>query len=187
MANNKIQHTPSLNEILETSIRKNWDRLALSDLGGITYRYRDLAEWVEKLHIMFEAAGVRKGDKIAICGKNSANWATIFIACLSAGVVAVPILHEFKPDTIHHLVNHSDAKLLFVDKAIWENLDEKLLPDLVGALYISELGMPLSRSEKLTDARNNINELFGRKYPREFSKEDIKWFKDSPDDLALIN
>ena len=187
MANNKIQHTPSLNEILETSIRKNWDRLALSDLGGITYRYRDLAEWVEKLHIMFEAAGVRKGDKIAICGKNSANWATIFIACLSAGVVAVPILHEFKPDTIHHLVNHSDAKLLFVDKAIWENLDEKSLPDLVGALYISELGMPLSRSEKLTDARNNINELFGRKYPREFSKEDIKWFKDSPDDLALIN
>ncbi len=182
-----VQHTPSLNQILETSVRKNWDRLALSDLGGITYRYRDLAETVEKLHIMFEAAGVKQGDKIAICGKNSSNWAVIFISCLSAGVVAVPILHEFKPDTIHHLVNHCDAKLLFTDKSIWENLDEKLLPDLVGALYISELGMPLSRSEKLTHARDNLNELFGRKYPKEFTPADVKWYVDSPEDLALIN
>lgn len=187
MENTQTRHNPSLNEILEKSVRNNWDRLALTDLGGINYRYRDLAECVEKLHLMFDAAGVKKGDKIAICGKNSANWAAIFISCLSAGVVAVPILHEFKPDTIHHLVNHSDAKLLFVDKTIWENLDEKLLPHLVGALFISELGMPLSRSEKLTETRDNINELFGRKYPREFTKKDVNWFHDNPEDLALIN
>lgn len=177
----------SLNYIIENSIKDNWEKPSLSDLGGITYQYKELAEQIEKLHIIFEAADVKRGDRVAICGKNSANWAVTFLACLTSGVVAVPILHEFKPDTIHHLVNHSEAKLLFVDEAIWKNLDEKTLPKIVGAIYISELGLPLSRSKKLTEVRDNINEYFGKKYPRSFTKEDLDYFKDTPEDLALIN
>lgn len=177
----------SLNAIIKKSIEKNWNKMALSDVGGINYQYKDLAEQIAKLHIIFDAAGLKKGDKVAICGKNSSNWAVIFISCLTSGVVAVPILHEFKPETIHHLVNHSEAKLLFVDASIWENLDEKDLPDLVGAIFISEFGMPLSRSKKLTDTRNDINEIFGKKYPYSFSKDALDYFHDSPDDLALIN
>lgn len=177
----------SLNHIIQESIIKNWDKMVFSDMGGINYQYKDLALQIEKLHIIFEAAGLKKGDRVAICGKNSSNWAVTFLACLTSGVVAVPILHEFKPDTIHHLINHSEAKLLFVDAGIWENLDEKNLPELKGAIYISEFGMPLSRDKKLLETRNNINELFGKKYPYSFSQKDIDYFKDTPDDLALIN
>lgn len=179
--------TGSLNAIIEEAVKDNWERESLTDMGGQNYLYKDVAINIEKLHLIFEAAGVKAGDMVAICGKNSANWAVTFIACLTAGVVAVPILHEFKPDTIHHLVNHSDAKLFFVDAAIWENLDEKQLPALIGALYIAEYGMPLSRSKELTEARNNINALFGKKYPYDFTKEDISYYKDSPEELCLIN
>lgn len=177
----------SLNALITSSITKNWDRMALSDVGGINYQYKDVAELIEKLHLMFESADIKPGDKVAICGKNSSNWAVIFMACLTAGAVAVPILHEFKPDTIHHLINHSDSKLLFVDAAIWENLDEKLLPNLIGAIYISELGMPLSRSERLTYTRNNINKVFGKKYPYSFEQKDIKYYEDESEQIALIN
>lgn len=177
----------SLNALIKDSILRNWDRMALSDLGGINYQYRDVALLMAKLHIMFDAAGVKPGDKVAICGKNSSNWSVIFLSCLTAGVVAVPILHEFKADMVHHLVNHSGSKLLFVDAAIWENLDESVMPDLVGAIFISELGMPLSRSEALTDARNNINEFFGRKYPYDFTKKDVVFHEDRPEELAVIS
>lgn len=177
----------SLNALIKDSILRNWDRMALSDLGGINYQYRDVALLMAKLHIMFDAAGVKPGDKVAICGKNSSNWSVIFLSCLTAGVVAVPILHEFKADMVHHLVNHSGSKLLFVDAAIWENLDESVMPDLLGAIFISELGMPLSRSEALTDARNNINEYFGRKYPYDFTKKDVVFHEDRPEELAVIS
>lgn len=177
----------SLNKIIKESIKKNWDKMALSDMGGINYQYKDLAEQIAKLHIIFEAAGVKKGDRVAICGKNSANWAVVFLSCITSGVVAVPILHEFKPDTIHHLINHSEAKLLFVDAAIWKNLNEKSLSKLEGAIYISEFGMPFSKNKKLTETRDNINEVFGKKYPYSFTKENLDYFEDSPEDLALIN
>lgn len=177
----------SLNKMIEHSLRKNWDRMALSDMGGVNYQYKDVALNIEKLRILFESAGVRTGDRVAICGKNSSNWAVSFLACLAAGVVAVPILHEFKPDTIHHLVNHCEAKLLFVDQAIWENLDESHLPHLVGAIFISEYGLPLSRSTKLTETRNNLNELFGKKYPYDFKPEDFSTVDTKPDQLAVIN
>lgn len=120
----------SLNALIEDSIKKNWDSMALSDMGGINYQYKDVAETVAKLHIMFRAAGLKEGDRVAICGKNSSNWVVVLIACLTSGVVAVPILHEFKADTVSHLVRHSGSKLLFVDAAIWENLDENDLPIL---------------------------------------------------------
>ena len=182
-----MKTTGSLNELIARAIVKNWDRMSLSDMGGINYQYKDVAEKIEKLHILFESAGLRKGDKVAICGKNSANWSVTFLACLTAGIVAVPILHEFKPETIHHLIDHSGAKLLFVDAAIWENLDEKQLPGLMGAIYISEFGMPLSRSESLTEARNNLNELFGRKYPYDFTAKDVHYQHDDPEEIAVIN
>ncbi|MBD5191174.1 MAG: long-chain fatty acid--CoA ligase [Bacteroidales bacterium] len=182
--NNNLQ---SLNQLIEEAIKKNWNLPAFSDMNGITYQFRQVALTIEKLHILFKAAGVREGDKIAICGKNSSNWAVIFLACLTKGIVAVPLLHEFNPETITHLVNHSDAKLLFVDAAIWKNLNADELKGLTGAIFISEFGMPLSRSKKLTDARNNLNELFGKKYPYDFTPKDIDWHKDSPDELAVIN
>lgn len=177
----------SLNALIKESIVRNWDSLALSDLGGINYQYKDAALLIAKLHIILEAAGVHSGDKVAICGKNSANWSVIFLACLTAGVVAVPILHEFKADMVHHLINHSGSKLLFVDAAIWENLDDSVMPGLVGAIFISELGMPLSRCESLTDARNNLNKYFGRKYPYSFDKKDVVYYEDKPDELAVIS
>ncbi len=177
----------SLNALIKESIVRNWDSLALSDLGGINYQYKDAALLIAKLHIIFEAAGAHPEDKVAICGKNSANWSVIFLACLTAGVVAVPILHEFKADMVHHLVNHSGSKLLFVDAAIWENLDDSVMPGLVGAIFISELGMPLSRCESLTDARNNLNKYFGRKYPYSFDKKDVVYYEDKPDELAVIS
>lgn len=177
----------SLNQLFRKSILENWDKMALSDMGGINYQYKDVAVTIAKLHIMFEAAGLKPGDKVAICGKNSSNWAVVFIACLTAGVVAVPILHEFKADMVHHLVNHSESKLLFVDAAIWENLDETVMPSLVGAIFISELGMPFSRNEKLADARKNLNEYFGRKYPYDFDKKDVVYYEDKPEELAVIS
>lgn len=177
----------SLNALFKESIVKNWDRMALSDMGGVNYQYRDVAKLIAKLHILFDASGIRPGDKVAICGKNSANWSVIFIACLTAGVVAVPILHEFKADMVHHLVNHSGSKLLFVDDAIWENLDESVMPELLGAIYISDFGVTLSRSKKLTDTRNAINEFFGKKYPYSFERNDVVFYEDQPDDLAVIS
>lgn len=177
----------SLNAILEASVCRNWERPSLSDYKGATYTFSDVAEMVARLHILFEAAGIKKGDKVAICGKNSAKWATAFIACLAYGAVAVPILHEFKPETIHHLVNHSDAKLLFTDEAIWKHLDSLDFPSLEGVIFISEFGMPYSRSEALTVAHDNMDRFFKDKYPHGFSIKDIHWYKDRPDDLAVIN
>lgn len=177
----------SLNALIEDSIKKNWDSMALSDMGGINYQYKDVAETVAKLHIMFRAAGLKEGDRVAICGKNSSNWVVVLIACLTSGVVAVPILHEFKADTVSHLVRHSGSKLLFVDAAIWENLDENDLPDLIGAIYISEFGMPLCRNEKLKESRNNINEYFGKEYPYSFTRESVKYYHDEPEQLAVLN
>lgn len=177
----------SLNALIKDAIVNNWNLMSLSDMGGMNYRFCDVAQMIEKLRLIFEAAGVHPGDKVAICGKNSSNWAVTFIACLTSGVVAVPILHEFKPDMIHHLVNHSDSKLLFVDANIWENLDESKLPNLVGAIYISEFGMPLSRSEILTETRNFLNERFGAKFPYNYGPEDFNVEHDKPEEIALIS
>lgn len=177
----------SLNHIIEEAIRKNWELMALSDFGGVSFKFSEVAEEAEKIHILFRAAGVVPGDKVAICGKNSSLWAVTFIACLTAGVVAVPILHEFKPENIHTLVNHSEAKLLFVDHAIWKNLDAEKLPGLVGALFLSEKGMPLSRVKKLTHTYENLNEEFGRMYPQSFTPADLNYYHDTPEELCVIN
>ena len=177
----------SLNYLLAESIKKNWEELALTDFNGVSLQYRDIARKVAKLHILFEHSGIEKGDKIAVCGKNSTQLSIAIIASLTYGAVAVPILHEFKPDNIHHLVNHSESKLLFTDSSIWENLDIANMSELIGVVQISDYSLFSSRSEKLTEARRTLNELFGKKYPERFTKDDVKYYEPEAEELALIN
>lgn len=177
----------SLNGMISHAITENWNRVALADIGGCRYQFGQVAELVEKIHILLESAGVERGDKVAICGRNSANWAAVFIATITYGAVAVPILHEFKPDMVQHLVNHSESKMLFVDKGIWEHLDENMMPNLLGAVYIVELGMPCCRVKELADAREHLNLRFGEKYPRSFSAADVHYEDEQEESLAVIN
>lgn len=177
----------SINHYISESIKKNWEELAFTDFNGVTLQYRDVARKIAKLHILFEQCGIVKGDKIATCGKNSTQLSVTIIAALTYGAVPVPILHEFKPDNIHHLVNHSESKILFTDKSIWENLDFSSMPDLAGAVQVSDYSLLNSRSEQLVAARKTLNELFGRKYPERFTQDDVKYYEPGPEDLALIN
>ena len=175
------------NSLFEQSIKKNWDLDALTDYEGKTLQYNDVARKVEKLHILFENAGVEKGDKIALCGRNSAHWAVAFIATLTYGAVAVPILHEFKPQQVHDIVNHSDARLLFVGDVAWEELSADEMPNLEGIIYIPDYSLCVSRSEKLTEARENLNRIFGEKYPKYFRPEHVEYHVAEAEELALIN
>ena len=188
MINKDIMEIPSFNALIEQSIITNWDKDALTDFKGATLQYHDVARKIEKLHIMFESSGVVKGDKIALCGRNSSNWAVAFIATLTYGAVAVPILHEFTADQIHNIVNHSEAKLLFVGDYVATVIDQTKMPDLEGIIYIPDYSLVVSRTDKLTYAREHLNEMFGKKYPKYFRKEHVHYYKEqSPDELALIN
>lgn len=177
----------SLNRLILQSIQNNWNCLALTDFNGSSFQYRDLARKIAKLHLLYEHVGIKPGDRIAICGKNSSQWAVAFMGTITYGAVAVPILHEFKSDNIHHLVNHSEAKLFFADQAIWENLDPEKLPNIHGALLIGDFSLLFSRDDALNQARAHLNELFGQRYPERFTPDDLKFFEDKPEMLALIN
>ncbi len=176
-----------LNEYIQSAIRDNWEELALTDFHGVSFQYRDVARKIAKLHLLFQHTGVVRGDKVALCGRNSAQWAIAALACLTYGAVAVPILHDFKSDNIHHLVTHSDAKLFFVDEAIWENLDADSMPGIAGALLIADYTLLFSRNPKLTEARAHLNELFGHRWPDRFTADDVKYPVFTHDTLALIN
>ena len=179
---------PSFNELIQQSIIKNWNRDALTDYKGSTLQYHDVARKIEKLHIMFENSGVVQGDKIALCGRNSANWATAFLAVLTYGAVAVPILHEFMPDQVHNIVNHSEAKLLFVGDIVATTIDPTKMMGLEGIIYIPDYSLVVSRTDKLTYAREHLNELYGRKFPKYFRKEHVSYYiEKSPEELAMIN
>ena len=179
---------PSFNSLIEQSIIKNWELDALTDYKGATLQYRDVARKIEKLHIIFQNSGIDKGDKIAICGRNSSNWAVVFLATLTYGAVAVPILHEFMPDQVHNIVNHSEAKLLFVGDMVAPTIQEEEMPHLEGILFIPDFSVLVSRSEKLTYAREHLNEIFGHKYPKYFRQEHVNYYKEeSPEELLLIN
>lgn len=179
---------PSFNELIEKSIVNNWDKDALTDFKGATLQYHDVARKIEKLHIMFESSGVQRGDKIALCGRNSSNWAVAFLATLTYGAVAVPILHEFTADQIHNIVNHSEAKLLFVGDYVATIIDQTKMPDLEGIIYIPDYSLVVSRTDKLTYAREHLNAMFGEKYPKFFRKEHVHYYREqSPEELALIN
>ncbi len=179
----------TLNKYIETSIKENWERLALSDFGngGVSFQYRDVARKIAKLHLLFKHAGVKQGDKIALCGKNSAQWAVTLLSCLTYGATAVPILHDFTAETIHHLVNHCDAKLLFTDSYTWEILDHSNMPGVRGIILISDFSLLESRSRQLSDARKHLNEYFGREYPERFTPDDVQYYNPDPEDIALIN
>ena len=173
--------------LIEQSIKTNWYLNALTDYKGITLQYRDVARKIEKIHILLENAGIEKGDKIAICGRNSAHWTVTYLAVITYGAVVVPILHEFKADQVHNIVNHSEARLLFVGDQIWENLNEAAMPHLEGIIELKDFGVPVSRSEKLAYARNHLNEIFGHKFPCRFRPDDISYEKEKSEDLAIIN
>ena len=178
----------SFNELIEKSIISNWDSDALTDFKGATLQYHDVARKIEKLHIMFENSGVQPGDKIALCGRNSACWAVAFLATLTYGAVAVPILHEFTADQIHNIVNHSEAKLLFVGDVVATVIDATKMPHLEGIIYIPDYSLVVSRTDKLTYAREHLNELFGKKFPKYFRKEHVHYRRENNmNDLALIN
>lgn len=172
---------------IENSIKQNWDLNALTDYDGATLQYRDVARKIEKVHILLEESGVKKGDKIAICGRNSSHWGVTFLAVLTYGAVAVPILHEFKADNIHHIVNHSESKLLFVGDVVWEALNERAMPLLEGIVLMNDYSLLVSRSKKLTLAREHLNELFGKRYPKNFRVQHVNYHKDQPEELAIIN
>ena len=174
-------------DYIEQSIIKNWDKDALTDYKGITLQYKDVARNIAKFHIVLESAGIQPGDKIAVCGRNSAHWAVTFLATITYGAVIVPILHEFKADNIHNIVNHSEAKLLFVGDQAWENLNEDAMPLLEGIASLTDFSSLVSRNEKLTYAFEHRNAIYGQRYPKNFRPEHICYRKDRPEELAIIN
>lgn len=183
-----MESIPSVNSLIEKSIIDNWDLDALTDYKGITLQYKDVARKIEKLHILFENSGVVKGDRIALCGRNSASWAVAFLATLTYGAVAVPVLHEFTADQIHNIVNHSEAKLLFVGDVVATQIDPTKMPNLEGIIYIPDYSLVISRTDKLTYAREHLNELFGKRYPKAFRQQHVNYYKElSPNELAMIN
>lgn len=183
-----MESIPSVNSLIEKSIIENWDLDALTDYKGITLQYKDVARKIEKLHILFENSGVVKGDRIALCGRNSASWAVAFLATLTYGAVAVPVLHEFTADQIHNIVSHSEAKLLFVGDVVATQIDPTKMPNLEGIIYIPDYSLVISRTDKLTYAREHLNELFGKRYPKAFRQQHVNYHKElSPNELAMIN
>ena len=183
-----MEKIPSFNACVQKSIIDHWDLDALTDFKGQTLQYHDVARKIEKLHILFENSGVVKGDKIALAGRNSANWAVAFLATLTYGAVAVPVLHEFTADQMHNIVNHSEAKLLFVGDVVATTIDATKMPTLEGIIYIPDYSLVLSRTDKLTYAREHLNEMFGKKYPKYFRKEHVNYYiEENPNELALIN
>ena len=174
-------------ELVEQSIKKNWDLDALTDYKGVTLQYKDVARKIEKIHIILEESGVKPGDKIAVCGRNMSHWGVTFLSVVTYGAIIVPILHEFKADQVHNIVNHSESKLLFVGDVVWESLDESAMPNLEGIILMNDFSLLISRSDKLTYAREHLNELFGRKFPKNFRKEHIDYYKDSAEELLVLN
>jgi long-chain acyl-CoA synthetase len=182
-----MEPIPSFNACLERSVIGNWEKDAMTDYKGATLQYRDVARIIEKLHIVFQHSGIQKGDKIAFCGRNCSYWGVAFLATLTYGAVAVPILHEFMPEQVHNIVNHSEAKMLFVGDVQKQALDPEAMPQLEAIVNISDFSLLVSRNERVTYARDHLNQLFGDKYPKHFRKEHVRYHKDEPEELAIIN
>ena len=182
-----MEPIPSFNACLERSVIGNWEKDAMTDYKGATLQYRDVARIIEKLHIVFQHSGIQKGDKIAFCGRNCSYWGVAFLATLTYGAVAVPILHEFMPEQVHNIMNHSEAKMLFVGDVQKQALDPEAMPQLEAIVNISDFSLLVSRNERVTYARDHLNQLFGDKYPKHFRKEHVCYHKDEPEELAIIN
>ena len=183
-----MEQIPSFNALIQKSVIDNWDRDALTDFKGQTLQFHDVARKIEKLHILFENSGIQKGDKIAMCGRNSSQWAVAFLATLTYGAIAVPILHEFNAEQIHNIVNHSEARLLFVGDHVATIIDSQAMPTLEGIINNPDYSLMISRTDKLTYAREHLNELYGKKFPKYFRKEHVNYYiEESPEELAVIN
>jgi long-chain acyl-CoA synthetase len=183
-----MEHIPSFNALIQKSIIDNWDRDALTDFKGQTLQFHDVARKIEKLHILFENSGIQKGDKIALCGRNSSQWAVAFLATLTYGAIAVPILHEFNAEQVHNIVNHSEARLLFVGDHVATIIDPQAMPTLEGIINNPDYSLMVSRTDKLTYAREHLNELYGKKFPKYFRKEHVSYYiEQSPEEQAVIN
>ncbi|WP_302494880.1 AMP-binding protein [uncultured Prevotella sp.] len=183
-----MEKIPSFNQYIEDSVIKFWDKDAFTDYKGATLQYHDVARKIEKLHIMFENSGVKRGDKIALCGRNSSHWAVAFLATLTYGAIAVPVQNEFTPEQIHNIVNHSESKLLFVGDVVCTQVNPDMMPALEGIVYLPDFSIVISRREQLTFAREHLNEIFGKRYPKYFRKEHISYYKEqNPEELAMIN
>lgn len=182
-----MQQRDSLNLYYQDSIRNNWHRPAFTDIGGVTLSYKDVARKIAKLHLLFKEVGIQPGDKVAICAKNSSMWCVAFLGTMTYGAVIVPILHDFKPDNVQHLINHSDAKLAIIDDSIWEALNPDAMQKILGALSVKDFSLIHSNDLRLTEARSHLNEIFGRRYPDRFTPEDVVYHVDSPEELCLIS
>lgn len=182
-----MSNNSCLTALIEQSIRNNWDLNAFTDYNGPTLQYKDVARKIEKLHIIFEHSAIKKGDRISICGRNSSNWAVTCLASMTYGAVVVPILHEFKADNVHNIVNHSESKLFFVGDQVWENLNEASMPDLEAIISLEDFELTVSRNESITSARECLNELFGKKHPKKFTPADICYVETDTESLAMIN
>jgi long-chain acyl-CoA synthetase len=177
----------SFNAYIQKAIVENWDQDALTDYQGVTLQFHDVARKIEKIHILFVNSGVEKGDKISICGRNSAHWAVAYLATLTYGAVAVPILHEFNGEQVQNIVNHSESKLLFIGDYAVKTINPDAMPALEAIINLPDFSLMLSRSEKISYAREHLNMLFGSKYPRAFRAEHVNYYKDKAEKLALIN
>ncbi len=188
LLNCAVDKTKSLNSYIENSIVDNWDKDAFTDYKGKTLQFHDVARKIEKLHILFESCGINKGDKIALCGRNSSHWGVAFLATITYGAVAVPIQNEFTSEQIHNIVNHSDARLLFVGDIVATHVQAEAMPDIEGIIYIPDFSLINSRAEQLTYAREHLNEMFGKRYPKFYRKEHVHFYKEEdPEQLAMIN
>lgn len=172
---------------IEHSIKTHWNHQALSDYNGVSYTYKEVARMIEELHILFREGGIRRGDKIALCSRNMANWGIAFLATLSYGAVAVPILHEFKPDNIHHIITHSGARILFAGQPIWDDLDKTHMPALETVVKLEDFTLLHNTNLKVSEVEARLTEMFGRKYPDCFGPEDVHYTPDKPEELAMIN
>lgn len=182
-----MKKTPSFNAYIEKSIKNHWNLNALTDYKGKTLQYQDVARKIEKLHILFENGGIAKGDKIALCARNSSHWAVAYFAILTYGAVVVPVQSEFTPEQIYNIVNHSESKLLFVGDTVAANITIETMPIVEAIVYLPDFSLRACKSEKLTFAREHLNELFGKKYPKYFRKEHVAYHLDESEELAIIN
>lgn len=171
----------------EEKAREQWNSPVLTDFHGSTMTYKEVARKIMKLHLLYEATGIKKGDKIALCAKNSSHWAVAFFGTISYGAVAVPILNEFKPENIQHLVNHCEAKLLFVGDDVWHGLDSDCMKEVIGFIRMEDYSVRESRSKKLTKARENLNRMFGERWPERFEPSDFVLNDRDEEELTVIN
>lgn len=174
-------------ELLAKTFHDNWECNALSNYGGEVYKFKDVARKIEELHLVFDSCNLKVGDTIAICGKNHANWVVGFLAAFSFGAVPVPLLHEFTPANIHHLVNHSESKLLFVDEQMWKSLDIVQMQDIKAVIQIETLNVIYAKDQKVQETSGNVADLFAQKYPEGFTAADFDFYRGKPDELAIIN